>query len=274
MSAPLHRLGALLATWPLLGCGPGDPAAEARADSAAAGYEVGVAPAAATPPDSAAAVTPDAPGSRPLVRPVPPALPPRVDAARTDSPRPVAAAPGTVTKAPAGTPLTNPSVTSPGGPPSGVPVPLPDTIVVAGRVKLSEQLEFDAAERTAWLRLVHAESEANDGLNIAGRSRGALTIVVPLGWRVEAATLNRDAERPHSAVVIEGEPHPGDTLTPAFSGARTQRAGGIVQGETGTLAFTAERVGRYAIACGVAGHAEGGEWIRLLVERAAKPAQR
>ena len=278
-NARRHALGVALATL-ALACGPGDPAAEARADSAAAGYDVGAArtPATSAPAgsagDPAPPSSPEEPGAHPLVRPVPPATPPRLGARTADSA--AASASGAAgARAPASGPLADPRVTSPGGAPSVVPVAPPESArVPVGRVRLSEQIEFDAGERTVWLRLVHAQTDANDGLNIDGRSRGAMTIVVPLGWRVEATTQNRDDQRPHSAVVIEGEPHPGDALTPAFTGASTPRPGGIVQGERGTLAFTASRAGRYAIACGVEGHAEGGEWITLRVETAAVPAQR
>ena len=273
-----RALGVALAT-AALACGTGDPAAEARADSAAAGYDVGVvrtgdtsAPAASAA-DSVPPSSPGTPGERPLVPPVPPAAPRPLGGRAADSAAPASgAARG---KAPARGPLADPRVTSPGGAPTAVPAAPPDSAPVpVGRVRLSEQLEFDAGERTVWLRLVHAQTDANDGLNIDGRSRGAMTIVVPVGWRVEATTQNRDDQRPHSAVVIEGEPHPGDALTPAFTGASTPRPGGIVQGERGTLAFTASRAGRYAIACGVEGHAEGGEWITLRVEPVALPAQR
>jgi hypothetical protein len=273
--ARCRTLGATLVAFALLACGPRDPGAEARADSAAAGYDVGPAPASPATPavvrDSAQAPAPDGPGSRPLIRPVPPTPPPRLGVRSGDS---ASSAPRT--DASTTGPLANPRVTHPGGTPSAVPVPTPPDTTPApvGRVRLSEQLEFDAAERTVWLNLVHARNDANDGLNIDGRSKGALTITVPLGWRVEATTTNRDDQRPHSAMVIEGEPSPGEPLTPAFADARTQRAGGIVQGERGAFAFTAERAGRYAIACGVAGHAEGGEWITLLVEPATRPAQR
>ena len=275
-NARRRALGVALAT-AALACGPGDPAAEARADSAAAGYDVGVARTPATSAPAAPAGDPatpsssEVPGEQPLVRPVPPTTPPRLGGRAADS----ASASGAAgARAPASGPLADPRVTRPGGAPAVVPV-VPDSVrVPVGRVRLSEQLEFDAGERTVWLRLVHAQTDANDGLNIDGRSRGAMTIVVPLGWRGEATTQNRDDQRPHSAVVIEGEPHPGDALTPAFTGASTPRAGGIVQGERGTLAFTASRLGRYAIACGVEGHAEGGEWITLRVEPVVLPAQR
>jgi hypothetical protein len=61
-----------------------------------------------------------------------------------------------------------------------------------------------------------------------------------------------------------------------FPRAQTVRTGeGLLEGDADEILLTADRVGRYLIACGVLGHAQRGQWITLNVSTTAtKPTYR
>lgn len=257
----------------LSACAPrGDAAARraalaARADSSAAGYAVGAmpsAPAAASPATPvhlvSAATVPVAPRAVPAVsgaahpREVPVAhdghATPSSGSARHTVPD--TAAHDSVRRDP------SPAPTAPPAPP-------------VGRVRVNDALSFDAGLRTVFLRLVAGETGVNHALNFNGGARGGRRVTVPVGWRVTVAFANHDSDLPHSAVVIPAvDPLPVEPPPPAFPGAATPAADkGFMEGGSGEMSFVAATEGHYLIVCGVPGHAEGGQWIRLDVTPSA-----
>jgi hypothetical protein len=92
-------------------------------------------------------------------------------------------------------------------------------------------------------------------------------VSVPLGWKVRVTVTNHDADLQHSAIVVRQVlPPPEEMTVPAFTGAiLPQLEEGMNEGDTTSFDFVADKVGRYMLACGVPGHAQGGMWMRLTV---------
>lgn len=129
-----------------------------------------------------------------------------------------------------------------------------------------------AGPRIAVVTLVAGLTPANGTLNFNGYSRGALTLTVPVHWRVRVRYQNRSALR-HSFLVIprvsvQPDSAPGP---PAFPGAATRDpVGGIGPGREEILSFMASRAGTYEFVCGVLGHAQAGMWDILVVSPTAR----
>lgn len=138
-------------------------------------------------------------------------------------------------------------------------------------------LSYSSADSLVDLKLWAGYGGANSAWNFDGYYAGNATVVVPLGWRVEATYQTLDANVPHSAAVVETReeiPQSGSDVQLAFRGASTPS---FTTGISSTRApvtfdFRASEAGRYWIFCGVPGHARQGMWIWLEVsESAAAP---
>ncbi len=128
-----------------------------------------------------------------------------------------------------------------------------------------------AAPKTVEFALVAGKTPANGTFNFNGYAKGALTITVPVGWRVVITYQNTSALR-HSLSVIPYTPtQPDKAEPPVFAGASTRDlVDGIGVGREETVTFVAERAGKYEFLCGVLGHAQAGMWDFLLVSPTAK----
>lgn len=227
-----------------------DAVAEAaRADSSAAGYAVG----ANTPPSRVSSTTA-------TTAPVP--------SGTRDTGAIVAAHASAVPRGSQPGPRASATRVDTSGPrrDSGV-VQEPVTPLPIGLARVNEFLSYDAQARTATLALVAGYNGLNDALNYNGGARGSQGVSVPLGWTVRVAVTNRDSDLQHSATVIRQVlPPPEDMPAPAFAGALLPRLEeGMHEGDTASFGFVADRTGRFMIACGVPGHAQGGMWLRLTV---------
>lgn len=133
-------------------------------------------------------------------------------------------------------------------------------------------MKADPAAKTVEMDLVSGFNDNNNVWNYNGFHTGDATVLVPLGWEVRMAFSNKDDAVPHSLVVIAD---PGEDARPlevdgdaaAFHGAHSSAPlEGIEAGKPADpVAFKAEKAGDYLMYCGVAGHGEGGMWIRLQV---------
>jgi sulfocyanin len=115
----------------------------------------------------------------------------------------------------------------------------------------------------------------NNNWNFNGYYEGTLTVVVPEGWRVAIDFTNRDANYPHSLVVITD---PGDDL-PEQAGrdeVAIKRAyskspiEGIFGNDQDTISFQAAPAGEYLLYCGVPAHGLSGMWVRLTISADAE----
>lgn len=260
-----------------------DPLHAAQADSSAAGYEVGTgAPVAtlAASRDGSRARTPvvgtaparDATNGSPRGAASP---------GSADDPRPTVASPDTVKPRTTGRDVV--AARTPGqgdttiadsatrtGPdvvtlPAELSAPADDSVIV------NTFLSYNPSARTVWVDLIAGFDGANGALNFNGGFEGAHTLVIPVGWRVEARFLNRDRELSHSAIVIEAvDPIPMLAPPAAFPNAFTiALEEGIIEGRSDVVRFSADTEGRYAILCAVPGHGQSGMWVRLDVSRTA-----
>ena len=137
-------------------------------------------------------------------------------------------------------------------------------------------LTYDTTRKTVLFQLA-AGDEIQDQVSFNGVQRGGRTLTVPHGWRVTIAFANRDPQLPHSATIVDvAGPVPELLPEPIFTRAHTVRTEeGLLEGDADELTFIADRVGRYLIACGVLGHAQRGQWLTLGVSTdATKPTYR
>ena len=228
-------------------CTGGDSTAEksaeaARADSSAAGYAVGGDSTRVSSPVTVATTATEIhePASDPV------SAKPHVDTSRT---RRV-----THTHADSGAArATTDSVKRP-------PLPL-------GPTRVNEFLSYDAQKKTASIMLTAGYNGLNDALNYNGGARGSQGVSVPLGWTILVSVTNRDSDLQHSAIVVRQMlPPPEEMPAPAFAGAAVrQLEDGVPEGDTASFEFVADKRGRFMIACGVPGHAQGGMWMRLTI---------
>jgi sulfocyanin len=134
-------------------------------------------------------------------------------------------------------------------------------------------LTFDAEKQVVEVRLVAAANGANGTMNFNGYGNGHMTVVVPLGWRVNVEFFNQGlAALPHSLVVMdEVKPLPVENGVPAFPRALTTRlVPGLDAGQGDSFSFVANKVGRYLLFCGVTGHGVAGMWDYLEIVPEAK----
>lgn len=137
-------------------------------------------------------------------------------------------------------------------------------------------ITYDTTRKSVTFQLA-AGDEIPEQVSFNGAQRGGRTLTVPHGWRVTLAFANRDPQLPHSVTIVDvaglvPEQVPG----PVFPGAQTVRVEeGLLEGDADEITFAADRVGRYLIACGVLGHAQRGQWITLDVSTTvARPSYR
>ncbi len=128
-----------------------------------------------------------------------------------------------------------------------------------------------AASKTVEFGLVAGKTAANGFFNFNGYAKGALTVTVPVGWKVVIHYSNASALRHSLDVIPYTGTQPDSAPTPAFVGASTKElVDGIGVGKQETVTFTASKAGTYELLCGVLGHAQAGMWGRLVVSPTAK----
>jgi len=136
-------------------------------------------------------------------------------------------------------------------------------------------LTVNAREQKVHLTLRAGAEGVNGGMNFNGAIRGARTLIVPVGWRVQVTLMNEDNALPHSVMVVPiTDSIPNRVVAPAFDGAATEGAiDGTVVGDTASFAFTSDKAGNYWLFCAVPGHGRAGMYLRLTVSRTARLPQ-
>ena len=253
MTRPPHAFLALV----LAGLACGGPeshndAAALRADSSAAGYDVG--PQARRAADTVAPSPATPPGARGTPAGSAPVRDTTAVASATRDSAPVA-------------PARTPAQTA---------VPPRDTArpILIARTRVNDYLEYDRNSRTVYIDIVATRAASPDSLSVAGDTlsfngsrTGRHSVTVPLGWNVVGQFVNRDPVHAHSAIVIE-EVYPLPSVPPpaAFPQAFTRGVeDGLALNARDEVTFTADREGQFLIVCGVPGHAEGGQRMQLVV---------
>jgi hypothetical protein len=131
-------------------------------------------------------------------------------------------------------------------------------------------LTYDATKKTLTFQL-SAGDEIPSLVSFNAARRGGRSLIVPIGWRVTILFANRDPQLPHSATIVDVVgPIPEQLPDPIFPRGQTVKVGeGLLEGDADEIVFVADRVGRYAMACGVLGHAQRGQWLTLDVSTVA-----
>ena len=139
--------------------------------------------------------------------------------------------------------------------------------------RVDDFMTYDAAQRTVQLTVVARYDGSNIGYNLNGGFQGSHVITVPLGWRVHTTFINRDVV-PHSlGLVRQTKLLPTRIGKPAIAGAASRRLqSGIAGNDRDEFEFVAAQSGPYFLACGVAGHAAIGSYLRFVISAdAASP---
>ncbi len=128
-----------------------------------------------------------------------------------------------------------------------------------------------ASPKTVEFALVAGKTAVNGFFNFNGYAKGALTVTVPLGWKVVIQYANTSPLRHSLAVIPYTGTQPDSAPPPSFPGASTKDpVDGIGVGKQETVTFVAGKAGTYEFLCGVLGHAQAGMWDYLVVSPTAK----
>jgi sulfocyanin len=128
-----------------------------------------------------------------------------------------------------------------------------------------------AAAHSVDVSIVAGKDASGGGFDFNGYKNGAMTITVPVGWKVVVHFANA-ADLPHSVGVMASgaSKSPAPSGSPAFAGAETQNfAAGLGKGAKATFTFEASKPGTYELVCGCPGHAVAGMWDKLVVSPTA-----
>ncbi|HSC28885.1 MAG TPA: sulfocyanin-like copper-binding protein, partial [Vicinamibacterales bacterium] len=147
--------------------------------------------------------------------------------------------------------------------------PVVALLVLAGPGFAEERLTpswmtVQADAKSVEMDVIAAFNANNSNWNFNGYHDGHMTVVVPEGWRVRIDFSTRDANVPHSLVVIadpgrENLPAQAGREQTAFSRAYSKSPiPGISAGGTDVISFTAKKAGDYLWFCGVPGHGRSG----------------
>lgn len=137
----------------------------------------------------------------------------------------------------------------------------------------SRWLSWNLSSHTATLTLIAGYNNALVGFNFNGYGKGQMVISVPVGYRVKVEFSNQGT-LPHSAVITpSADKNLPSNFPLAFPSASSLNPGsGIVKGQTAPFTFVANKVGSYALVCGVPGHADAGMWDIFKVTQGGQPS--
>ncbi len=147
-------------------------------------------------------------------------------------------------------------------------------LVVAGATVAGMPGVRAAATHSVELTIISGKNRTPGGsMDLNGYQRGAMTITIPVGWKVVVNYENIDPPLLHSLAVLPSGAHNqvSPDAPPAFPGATTTNLGaGLPKGTKQTFTFEATKAGTYELVCGVQGHAVAGMWNTLVVSATAE----
>lgn len=128
----------------------------------------------------------------------------------------------------------------------------------------------DAAGQKVAMDVIAGFNPNNNAWNFNGYYEGNAIVVVPEGWRVQIDFTTRDANYPHSLVVIadpgspDAFPEEAGREQVAISRAYSKSPiKGIFGDDSDRILFKASPAGDYLWFCGVHGHGLAGMWIHF-----------
>jgi len=137
----------------------------------------------------------------------------------------------------------------------------------------ADLVQWDAASKTVTFHLIAGYNGENGGANMDGYASGDGTLTVPTGANVVVDFQNKDTGLAHSLQVVPlTDPLPDNNPAPAFAGAAVDHPDvGVPAPGSRTVKFVANKSGKYALMCGVQGHALIGMWMHFDVVDGATP---
>src|SRR5579864_2422467 len=156
-----------------------------------------------------------------------------------------------------------------------VPMATPRAHASALRAATQSWVQWDTAHKTAHLTVTAAYDQTGGGFNFDGYNLGHLTITVPLGAQVVVSFTNK-AALAHSAVITSfADRALAGNFPLAFKGSASPNptTGTASLSTPQVFSFIANKVGTYALVCGVPGHAAAGMWDRFVVAKASSASQ-
>lgn len=145
-------------------------------------------------------------------------------------------------------------------------------VIAAAAAMVPGTASMAATAHTVDVSIVAGKDAGGGGFDFNGYKNGAMTITVPVGWRVVVHFVNA-ADLPHSVAVLASgaSKQPTPPSTPAFPNATTANfAAGLAKGAKQTFVFEATKAGTYELVCGCPGHAIAGMWDKLIVSPTAE----
>lgn len=140
---------------------------------------------------------------------------------------------------------------------------------LSSQTSLPGWIHPDSGAKSVTLDLVAARVPGHSA-TLNGVSHGDLQVVVPLGWTVKLEWRNDDSVAHSFVVQQEREKLPERAGEPAFQYAYSRSpVAGMGPGRTDHTQFVVDQAGWFWILCGVPGHAIGGEYISLKIDRDA-----
>ncbi|MHB1626890.1 MAG: sulfocyanin-like copper-binding protein [Bacilli bacterium] len=127
------------------------------------------------------------------------------------------------------------------------------------------------SRKTVQFRLIATQTSLG-GIGFDGFANGYMSVVVPVGWRVDVTFVNEQSLVINSAMIIPIRETQGGAYTAAFPGAFTPKPTvGVGAGVVQKFHFTADRAGAYAIVSAVPdGQTDSGLWDRFDVSATAR----
>jgi len=132
-------------------------------------------------------------------------------------------------------------------------------------------MKVDAGAKSVQITLVAGWNNSNGALNYNGYYKGAITVRIPAGWRVDIKFSNHDGMLPHSVLATKayGEgniPQQAGSAEVAINKAYSRDPeAGIMNGQQDDVPFTASDPGEFWLMCGVPPHGQQGMWIKLSI---------
>ena len=142
----------------------------------------------------------------------------------------------------------------------------------SGKGQQATWYSLDKQPKTLDLNIT-TENTSNP-MNFNDYSKGALKILVPVGWKVNIHFVNKQGPINHSVGFVPWSQRESATgqFTEAFAGSvgpKDKFSNGVPGGQPYDFSFTADKAGQYAMVCGVPGHAAAGMWDEFDVDATA-----
>jgi Sulfocyanin (SoxE) domain len=142
-----------------------------------------------------------------------------------------------------------------------------------GAAATNSIVTVDKAPKTVDLNLVSSDMNTNSGLNFNGYANGGLVVTVPAGWTVKVTYTNKESMNHSVGITTWAAKNSTGTFPAAFPNSIGPKFQNGIGSSDPALTYsfkTTNKAGKYAIVCGIPGHAVGGMYDELDVSTTEK----